>query len=630
MYSIQIQINSPKNSEIYVRTLQVRNDKGWFIENVVLIIFALLAGSIGYIKTANGTYSKDGSIRMFYLCVLTVIVSYPLFSNGIFRGADFSFHASRIEGIFYSLKGGQLPVRIHETVFSGYGHAASIFYPELFLYIPAVLMLFGISLVTSIQIFLFLINFMSVYNIYIAVKRMFQSEDAGLFAAVLYASAPYRLMNMYFRFALGETLAMCFLPLVIYGLYEVCEGNAKKWIWLAIGFSGVLQSHIITTLFTGIICLLFLCMYGRNLKKERIKAIVFSGALTVLLNLWFLVPLLQYMSYGKINTQRLQKEDLSLFTVHLSQIFQIGMIQGSGTGGVSVGRSLSTALPLRLGAPIWLSILIGLPYRLKKKEAHSFIFPIYAVILGGIFLWASTYLFPWDWIVTVPILGKIFQYIQFPYRLLSYATVLLCFFCAEVFIKTVQEKRKLYFIVIGMSAFFLAGSFFESFMLQDWIIYRGEASNGYAVSQGEYLLCGTNVNEIFMRGAKTTASSDRIIITKYEKQGTNIYLTYVNKTSHNERKDDSWIEVPLHYYPNYAAKLENRPLEIVPGENNVLRIKLPLHQSGKIDVCFHIPVLWHIAEGISALAVFLCIGILWKNKRKNAKITVIAEKKNKE
>lgn len=63
----------------------------------------------------------------------------PLLWGGVFDGHDMLFHLNRIEGIASGLRCGQFPVRIHASTLLGYGYAASEFYPELFLYIPAIL-----------------------------------------------------------------------------------------------------------------------------------------------------------------------------------------------------------------------------------------------------------------------------------------------------------------------------------------------------------------------------------------------------------------------------------------------------------------------------------------------------------
>ena len=59
------------------------------------------------------------------------------------------------------------PVRIHASTLLGYGYAASEFYPELFLYIPAILRNMGVSLCASVRVFEAGINLLAALSCYV-------------------------------------------------------------------------------------------------------------------------------------------------------------------------------------------------------------------------------------------------------------------------------------------------------------------------------------------------------------------------------------------------------------------------------------------------------------------------------
>jgi len=50
---------------------------------------------------------------------------------------------------------------------------------------------------------------------------MAQSKEVGLIGTALYLFASYRLINVHIRESVGEYTAMCFLPLVIYGIWRI-------------------------------------------------------------------------------------------------------------------------------------------------------------------------------------------------------------------------------------------------------------------------------------------------------------------------------------------------------------------------------------------------------------------------
>lgn len=87
---------------------------------------------------------------------MIVIAFWPNFQPGLYEGSDLSFHLNRIDSLAESLRSGVFPVKLHATRAFGYGYGVGFFYCNFFLYIPALLMNFGMSLLTSYKVFLFL------------------------------------------------------------------------------------------------------------------------------------------------------------------------------------------------------------------------------------------------------------------------------------------------------------------------------------------------------------------------------------------------------------------------------------------------------------------------------------------
>ncbi|ROV60289.1 hypothetical protein EGO58_10850 [Limosilactobacillus reuteri] len=55
----------------------------------------------------------------------------------------------------------------------------------------------------------------------------------AIITAILYTFGTYRIIDIWTRFALGEFIALSFLPLVIYGIYSITFGNYKDWPFLS-------------------------------------------------------------------------------------------------------------------------------------------------------------------------------------------------------------------------------------------------------------------------------------------------------------------------------------------------------------------------------------------------------------
>ena len=215
------------------------------------VLTALLV--LSWDKTERGRRNRrDAAI---VLCA-AAFSCMPLLWRGVFDGHDLLFHLNRVEGIASALRSGQFPARIHSSTLLGYGYAVSEFYPELFLYFPAALRNLGVSLCAGVRVFEACINLAAALSSYLCVRSLMNSRRAAVGASVLYTLCIYRLVNLYTRATLGESLAMIFFPVVLLGLYEVLRRNEKRWPLLALGMTGVCMSHLLSTLFCAAFCAL--------------------------------------------------------------------------------------------------------------------------------------------------------------------------------------------------------------------------------------------------------------------------------------------------------------------------------------------------------------------------------------
>lgn len=276
-----------------VKSIEIRSLRyAYILKNIlqVTLVFSLAIFLILIKKIITRLkLAKEDIIVITIISFIIIFSSYPLFWNYIKKGHDLYFHLGRIMGVYNGLISGQFPVRIYNNHLWGYGYASPIFYGDIFLYIPAILKLITggmLSLSTCYKIFLFLINISTAIISYYVFYKMFHSKYSGVIGSILYTLSLYRLNNMYIRAALGETLAMTFIPLIILGLYYILFDDSRKWGIATIGYTFVLQSHMISTS----MCLLFslalaIIFIKRFKEKERLIVLIKSSVTTLLLNL---------------------------------------------------------------------------------------------------------------------------------------------------------------------------------------------------------------------------------------------------------------------------------------------------------------------------------------------------------
>ncbi|MDE7273221.1 MAG: hypothetical protein K2N95_09185, partial [Lachnospiraceae bacterium] len=169
--------------------------------------------------------------------IITIFIMFiscmPFMNDFLLKGHDIGFHLGRIEGLAISISNGDFLGRINPV--NVYGTASGIMYPQFFIYIPAFLRLLGVSLINVYKLFVFIINLATFVISYIAFKNIFRLEEKyiAVLAAAFYVLGLYRLTTIYRRAAIGEILGMAFLPLLLWGMYELFAGDEKKW-WIAV------------------------------------------------------------------------------------------------------------------------------------------------------------------------------------------------------------------------------------------------------------------------------------------------------------------------------------------------------------------------------------------------------------
>lgn len=596
-------------------SIRVEKD-GWIFKDT-LIITALLAGFAALVlyKRLSKRELTEKDLVAFLIMGIVLVVSYPLYTQNILYGHDINFHLYRIEGIKDGLLAGQFPVRIHPTHNNEYGYITASVYPELFLYIPAIFRLMGASNVLAYHIFIVCINALAAICMYIAAKGITKSTYAGCLASMIYTFSTWRVINLYYRAAIGEALAMVFFPLLFYGLYCITKGNEKKWWIFTFACTGIFMSHIISTMVAAAIVVLFLVLYCKTLfEKSRLFSLLKAGITTVLLNLWFLAGFFVYyvgldlfIKNKPENTEYFQN---AIFPVQLFNLFGTNF----GTSNL-LDRGIIGEMALTPGVGVTLCLLLSIGYYIsvrKKKEVNVFVRTMFYVSLCLIFM--TTTLFPWEVFQKNKLINIFCGTMQFPWRFLSIASAMIVIVSVanlEEMLTTVTEKRISFAIatIVSVLAFTVWGNAYTTGV--PTIIQRGQAvsTSGHIGWDNEYFRTGTNLS-LFDRNQYRI--SDGAELVSYDKSGTNVTV-YVDSV-----KDGDWIEVPLLNYPGYKAKddLGNK-LEVVDGDNNVVRVMLA---EGASEISVYYSSLWYmrVAEVISVITLGYILFTCYKYRKREA------------
>lgn len=532
------------------------------------LLYIVLAGIYLYYDRKK-KIEKDKIIPIIVLAIVTFIASVPFMRNSITFGDDLIYHLGRIEGIKFGIESGQLPVTIYPEHLSGHGYLASL-YPNLFLYIPALLRLCNVSLVTAYNSFIILINIATTMCAYIAGKKISKSTYAGTLCAVFCTLSPYRIYNITYRAAVGEGLAMIFLPIVILGFYELFNENKKSIIYLVIGFTGVLQSHLLTTILIAIVSVVLCLIYIKRFSDEkRLFNLLKAAGITILLNLWYIIPFIYYY-LTKLQLDALIWMNYGDYVLKPSKLVEV----------------LSFKAPTTIGLGLVISVILSVFLLIKNRKikTESMKFSIILFILGIIFSIFTTSLMPYGLLKKIKIINKFFTLLQFPWRLLCCSSVLLAIGASVIIDKNLNKinTRKNIFISIIILTIIPAMTIFTCYLLKgnyinkndSYVSKENEQDDGAAA---EYIPANTDSYNLITNSKVIISNGEAVKIVDYYKRFTNVTVKY------NCSKDGQYIEVPLLYYPGYRATDDkNNLLEVVNGENNRIRIYINATNKDKV------------------------------------------------
>lgn len=595
------------------------------IELFSSILLLLGANIVFYIAANPKKRAIDNCVvyTILALVVITVVASSLSLAGSIMEGHDTRFHLARIEGIKEGILAGQFPVRISPVFYNGYGYANSIFYGELFLYFPACLRLIGFSVIDSYNSYLIALNFFTVLICFYVGKKMFFSNAIAVTMAALFTLSPYRLMDMYTRSAIGEVTAMAFLPLIVYGVYRILTEDCQKrsykraYIPLMLGMTGIIQSHVLTVEmaagFIGMACILF-CF--KTLQGKRFLMLLKAACITILVNLWFLVPFVDFMMTQDVRVFEEQGIDMiqktGLFFPQLFSLFSdYSQMSLNASSGLVNEMTYSIGLPVGLGIVLCVAMLVA-----KKENDDCKVMKMQSaciLLLTVIAIWMTTVAFPWDRFSTMwAIAAKLITSLQFVWRFVGIASAL-AVVCVGFGLLLLEKQEGKNIASLAMSVFLVLALVSAMDFVQDKYFNRDKADitensllyedNAYYAMNGEYNLKDQRY-EVVTECLEPRCFAE-VSITAYKKQGTSISFVVENSG------EDGYVYLPLLNYKGYKVSSKDGVItskNLHMGEHAVVRIDIPQNYSGEISISYAGFWYWRVAELITLASV---VGLLW-------------------
>ena len=544
------------------------------------VLFVLLAVFALYAARRRGLLRGERGRTLLVVAAAALLGSAPSLTENVRFAWDAAFHTARIMNLADALRAGQIPARVGAFSYNGWGAATSVFYPDLFLYPSALMVLGGASVTFAANALVPAAALLAGLTMAYAAKRMLGDGRAAAAAAVLYVLSAYRLQDVYERYMLGEMLAMGFLPLFLWSLWEVLGRDRGRWPALALTAAAIVRCHLVSALFAALLALVWLAVSAGRIRREpgRLAAVGKALGLACLLSLSQLVPMAQMYVSG-VNTQAMQ----------------FGF----------AGSALTLREALMPGGQIGLALLLGslaAALSLPEEEDPDRRRVLLVLLLTGCAsALLATRLFPWE--LAVRLTRGAAELIQFPWRFMMPAAACLALCGGHGLARQMKALGGgVPFAALALALLCVSPYLTES-AEQKTAIAFGEGANPYMVFP-EYQIAGTDVNDTRSREPSVSGGAE---ILSYEKEGTRI-LAQVRADA------EGTVSFPLFGFPGYEASLNGERTDWTRGANNRLTVPLSAGAEGTLSVRYAGFALWRVCDAVS-LAALAAAAVLCRRRK---------------
>lgn len=542
-------------------------------------------------------YIKELTIPFIMVLLAIFILIIPLLNNKISFGHDYKFHATNTIINYDSIDILKLKLTLPQiygkNIANGLGYGTGIFYPSLtnYLasYITVILNLTYQNSVLSLTYLGILIIVASGLIMYKFTKRISNDKYVSAISAITYISYSYFLCNIYARNALGESLISIFLPLVLYGLYELFLGNEEKFIPLFVtGYVGMINSHLVISIFiTIIIIIMFLFNLKKVSKKEKLKKLILASILILLMSGQYLVPLLEHRILGEyVVFEENVMYNITSIKQHTLNIFDYVLVKYKTGNGVEVYFGFITIISM-----IITIILNRKIFKNNEKKVFKNI-----LLLTIISMILSSKIIPWNYV------PQYLKMIQFPWRICG-ITSLGVSILSGYFIKLIEPKyKKTVSIFMILIIIFFGYATIPKENMQE-IFHPAELSIG---NQQEYLPVKTKNNLDYFENR----NQEIIIKNGNAKIKTKENITPYLNTEIELMTEKVTIELPRLYYLGYKIILKEQngnKNKIDYYENEYGFIELEINKSGILEVDYKGTIANRISNYICFITIAICV-----------------------
>ena len=238
--------------------------------------------------------------------VIMLVTVFPYFRAGLYGYApDYLYHLNRIEGVKDAIAAGRYPAAVYPHFFYGQGYGSALFYPDIFLVIPALLGLLGMEALPALKLYMAAVCLIASAVTYGSLRVIVRDRIIALSGTFLLMLSQFYLADLVVRSGFSGYMCYIFLPLWAAGLYDYFVLEGKRTWMIGAGLTGMVLCHTINTFLSLFLTVMvFVCaLFFRKGRKaffdiRRIRRLLVTAACSVLLSAFYTFPMLEQMTSG--------------------------------------------------------------------------------------------------------------------------------------------------------------------------------------------------------------------------------------------------------------------------------------------------------------------------------------------
>src|SRR3990167_4895703 len=234
---------------------------------------------------------RIGLISLFSLLISAPII-LPFFHTGYFPTHDGEWAVVRLADMFRMLRDFQIPARYSGELNFGYGYPLFNFAYPFPYYLGIAIHFLGFGFVNTIKIIFAGSVIFSAFFMFLASRNLWKNTWAGIISSILYVYFPYRMVDLYVRGSIGESLSFALFPLLFYLAIKLIEKPSYFLVLgIAVSLAGLVMTHnIMTVLFLPVWIVFIASKIIFDKKKDAAKSIIISIFLGIGISAFFWIP----------------------------------------------------------------------------------------------------------------------------------------------------------------------------------------------------------------------------------------------------------------------------------------------------------------------------------------------------